>query len=130
MTSDPASVHTTASHVRYLGAAKAGTRDMWVMRLTTVALLPLAIAFIFVVLSLVGKDEAGVRAAFAHPCTAIFMLLFILASIVHMKIGMQSIIDDYVHAVHLKEWTMIANVLFSVGFGVAAIYAVLKLSLV
>jgi succinate dehydrogenase / fumarate reductase, membrane anchor subunit len=129
MTHDPASIRTMAGRVRHLGAAKSGTRDVWLMRITSVALLPLAIAFIWIVLRLVGQDQAGVKAEFAHPCAAILMLLFILAGIVHMKIGMQSIIDDYVHAARLKEWSMIANVLFSVGFGVAAIYAVLKLSL-
>jgi succinate dehydrogenase / fumarate reductase membrane anchor subunit len=129
MTHDPASIRTIASRARHLGAAKSGTREVWVMRVTSVALLPLAIAFIWIVLKLVGRDQAAVKAEFAHPCAAIFMLLFVLVSIVHMKIGMQSIIDDYVHAARLKEWSMIANVLFSVGFGVAAIYAVLKLSL-
>jgi succinate dehydrogenase / fumarate reductase membrane anchor subunit len=129
MTHDPASIRTMARRVRHLGAAKSGTREVWRMRVTNVALLPLAIAFIWIVLELVGKDQAGVKAEFAHPCAAIFMLLFILAGIVHMKIGMQSIIDDYVHAARFKEWSMIANVLFSVGFGVAATYAVLKLSL-
>ncbi|HLH12823.1 MAG TPA: succinate dehydrogenase, hydrophobic membrane anchor protein [Methylovirgula sp.] len=118
-----------ASRVRHLGAAKSGTREAWRMRLTNFALLPLAIAFIWIVLRLAGKDLAGVKAEFAHPCTAIFMLLFILVGIVHMKLGMQSIIDDYVHAARLKEWSMAANALFSIGFGVAAIYAVLKLSL-
>ncbi len=125
---DPAPIHASST-IRRFGAAKSGTRDAWRMRLTNVALLPLAVAFAWIVLSLAGKDEAGVRAEFAHPCTAIFMLLFILASIVHMKLGMQSIIDDYVHAARLKEYTLMANVMFSIGFGVAAIYAVLKLSL-
>ncbi len=129
MTHDPAAIRTMAGRVRHLGAAKSGTREVWLMRITSVALLPLAIAFIWIVLKLVGQDQAGVKAEFAHPCAAILMLLFILAGIVHMKIGMQSIIDDYVHAARPKEWLMIANVLFSVGFGVAAIYAVLKLSL-
>jgi succinate dehydrogenase / fumarate reductase membrane anchor subunit len=129
MTHDPASIRTMTSRVGHLGAAKSGTRDAWRMRLTNVALLPLAIAFVFTVLSLAGKDEAGVKAQFSHPCTAIFTLLFILVSIVHMMLGMQSIIDDYVHAARLKEWSLTANALFSVGFGVAAIYAVLKLSL-
>jgi len=127
---DPASKRTMISRVRDLGAAKSGTGDLWLIRVTTIALLPLAVAFVWIVLRLVGKDAAGVRAEFAHPCAAIMMLLFILASIVHMKIGMQAIIDDYVHGPHLKEWTMIANSFFSIGFGVAAIYAVLKLSLV
>jgi succinate dehydrogenase / fumarate reductase, membrane anchor subunit len=128
MTHDP-TIRPMASRIRHLGAAQSATREVWLMRLTNVALLPLALAFIWIVLKLVGEDQAGVRAEFAHPCAAIFMLLFILASIVHMKIGMGSIIDDYVHAARLKEWSMMANSLFSVGFGVAAVYAVLKLSL-
>jgi len=122
-----AQVRSTARRVGYLGAAKSGTRDVWLMRLTSVALLFLAIGFIWIVLSLVGKDLAGVRAVFSHPPVAILMLLFILASIVHMKLGMQSIIDDYVHAMRAKEWALIANIFFCIGTGVAAVFAVLKL---
>ena len=122
------SMRSMASRVGHLGAAKSGTRDLWLMRLTSVALLFLAIGFICIVLSLAGKDLTQVRAEFSHPLVAIVMLLFILASIVHMKVGMQSIIDDYIHAPHAKEWAMMANVFFCVGTGVAAIYAVLKLS--
>ncbi|QXX74950.1 succinate dehydrogenase, hydrophobic membrane anchor protein [Methylovirgula sp. HY1] len=122
-----ATMRSMAGRVRHLGAAKSGTRDLWLMRLTSVALLFLAIAFVWIMLTLVGKDLPQVRAQFSHPLVPILMLLFILASIVHMKIGMQSIIDDYVHAVHLKEWAMMANIFFSVGLGVAAIFAVLKL---
>ena len=129
MSHDPFSIRSAAGRVGFLGAAKTGTGDLWRMRVTTVALVPLAIAFVWIVLRLVGKSEAGVRAEFAHPCTAIFLLLFILASIVHMRVGMQSILDDYLHTPRVKEWAMIGNSLFSIGFGVAAIFAVLKLSL-
>lgn len=116
------------SRVRHLGAAGSGTRDLWLMRVTSTALLFLAIAFLWIVLTLVGKDLAQVQAEFAHPFVAIVMLLFVLASIVHMKIGMQSIIDDYIHAPLLKEWAMIANICFCVAIGVAAAFAILKLS--
>ncbi len=128
MTNDPFSIRSAASKVKFLGAAKSGTGDLWLTRVTAVALVPLAIAFIWIVLRLIGKTEAGVHAEFAHPCTAILLLLFLLASIVHMKIGMQSILDDYIHG-RAREWALIGNTLFSVGFGVAAIFAVLKLSL-
>jgi succinate dehydrogenase / fumarate reductase membrane anchor subunit len=124
---DNVPVRGTTRRVRYLGAAKSGTRDVWLMRLTSVALLFLAIAFIWIVLTLDGKDLTGVRDVFSHPPVAILMLLFILASIVHMKLGMQSIIDDYVHSMHLKEWALIANIFFCIGTGVAAVFAVLKL---
>lgn len=115
-------------HVRYLGTAKSGTRDLWLMRLTSVALFFLAFAFVWIVLSLVGKDLAQVRAEFSNPLLAILMLLFIIASVAHMRVGMRSIIDDYVHAPHIKEWALMANTFFSVGVGVAALFAVLKLS--
>ncbi len=121
-------MRSTLSRVRHLGAAKSGTRDLWLMRVTSTALLFLAIVFIWIVLSLVGKDLSEVRAEFAEPLPAILMLLFILASVVHMKIGMQSIIDDYVHGPLVKEFAMMANLFFCVATGVAAIFAVLKLS--
>jgi len=128
MSGNGTSMRSTISRVRHLGAAGSGTRDLWLMRVTSTALLFLAIAFIWIVLSLLGKDLTQVRAEFAQPLPAILMLLFILASVVHMKIGMQSIIDDYVHAPLLKEFAMMANLFFCVATGVAAIFAVLKLS--
>jgi succinate dehydrogenase / fumarate reductase membrane anchor subunit len=115
--------------VRHLGSARSGTADAWHMRVTAAALVPLTVAFVWIVLSLVGKDYTAARAAIKHPAAAILMLLFVLTSIYHMKLGMQSIIDDYVHAPHLKEWTLIANLLFSVSLGLACIYAVLKIGL-
>jgi succinate dehydrogenase / fumarate reductase membrane anchor subunit len=98
------------------------------MRITSVALVPLTIAFVAIVLSLLGKDYAAVRAELGHPLPAILLLLFILSGVFHMKLGMQSIIDDYVHAAQPKEWAQIANLVFSVCIGLACIYAVVKLS--
>jgi succinate dehydrogenase / fumarate reductase, membrane anchor subunit len=130
MTNDKTSIRTTRSLVGHLGATKTGTRDARLMRVTSVALLPLTIAFIWNVLALVGKDYTAARAYLHHPGPAILTLLFILASVYHMKIGMQSIIDDYVHDAVWKGWTLMANLFFSVFVGVACIYAVLELGLV
>jgi succinate dehydrogenase / fumarate reductase membrane anchor subunit len=129
MANDPTSMRTTASRIRFLGTAKSGTKDSWHMRVTSIALLPLAIAFVCIVLSLIGKDYAGARAALGRPFPAVLMLLFILASVYHMKLGMQSIIDDYVHDAHLKDWSLMANLFFSVAVGLACVFAILKLSL-
>jgi succinate dehydrogenase / fumarate reductase, membrane anchor subunit len=117
------------SKARFFGSAKSGTADAWNMRVTSIALIPLSIAFVAIVLSLPGKDYAAVRAELGHPIVAILMLLFILSGVFHMKVGMQSIIDDYVHDAHWKEWSLIANLFFSVCIGLACIYATLKLSL-
>ncbi|MGH6794639.1 MAG: succinate dehydrogenase, hydrophobic membrane anchor protein [Methylocella sp.] len=129
MAKRPAPVRSAISRVRLLGSAKSATADARNMRITSVALVPLSLAFVAIVLSLLGKDYAAVRAELGHPLPAILMLLFILSGVFHMKLGMQSIIDDYVHAAQLREWALIANLFFSACIGLACIYAVLKLSL-
>ena len=128
MAKGPTPVRPTVSGVRFLGSAKSGTADAWHMRVTSVMLVPLSIAFVTIVLSLLGKDLAAVRAELGHPLPAMVMLLFILSGVFHMKLGMQSIIDDYVHDMHLKEWSLIGNLIFSVCVGLACAFAVLKLS--
>jgi succinate dehydrogenase / fumarate reductase membrane anchor subunit len=129
MANDDPSTRSAASRVRHLGAAKSGTADAWRLRVTSIALAPLTIAFVWIVLSLIGKDYAAARAELGRPGPAILLLLFILFGVVHMKVGMQAIIDDYVHSPHLKDASLVANLLFSVSIGLACIYAVLKLSL-
>ena len=128
MAKRPAPVRHAMRRVRFLASTKSGTADAWNMRITSVALVPLSIACVAIVLSLLGKDYAAVRAELGHPLPAILILLFILSGVFHMKLGMQSIIDDYVHAALPKEWALIANLFFSVCIGLACIYAVLKLS--
>ena len=128
MANDPVAIRSAASRVRHLGTARSGTRDSWHMRVTSVALLPLSVAFVWLILSLVHKDYAAARAELGQPFPAILMLLFILASIYHMKLGMQTIIDDYVHESHVKDWSLMANLFFCAGVGLACVYAVLKLS--
>lgn len=127
MGSNTSSMRTTRSKVSHFGVAKSGTQAARMMRLTSAALLPLTIAFIWNVLALVGKDYAAARAYLHHPGPAILTLLFILACVYHMKIGMQSIIDDYVHGAVAKEWSLAANVFFCVFVAVAAIYAVMEM---
>jgi succinate dehydrogenase / fumarate reductase, membrane anchor subunit len=128
MAKSPAPVRAAIRRVRFLASAKSGTADAWNMRITSVALVPLSIAFVAIVLSLLGKDYAAVRAELGHPLPAVLMLLFILSGVFHMKLGMESIIDDYVHAARLRKWALIGNLWFSVCIGLACIYAVLKLS--
>jgi succinate dehydrogenase / fumarate reductase, membrane anchor subunit len=129
MADNKASMRTMKSRIGFFGAAHSGTRDARIMRLTSAALLPLGIAFIWNVVALSGKDYAGVRAYMHNPAPAILTILFILASVYHMKVGMQSIIDDYVHRAVSREWLSAANIFFSVFVGVACIYAVLVMGM-
>ncbi|MDP4593041.1 MAG: succinate dehydrogenase, hydrophobic membrane anchor protein [Beijerinckiaceae bacterium] len=126
--SNKTSLRTPLSRVRYLGSARSGTRHAWHMRITAIALLPLSLAFVWIILSLVGKDHAAVVASLGSPLPAIIFLLFLLAGIYHMMLGMQVIIEDYVHGEHAKTWSLMLNMFFCAAVGIACVFAVLKLS--
>jgi succinate dehydrogenase / fumarate reductase membrane anchor subunit len=128
MANDPNSMRTAVRKVRYLGSAKSGTHEAWHMRVTSFALVPLTIAFVWLILSLVGRDYNAVRTALGSPAIAILMLLFLLAGIYHMMLGMRTIIEDYVHGSHTKAWSLMGNTFFSICVGLACVYAVLRLS--
>jgi succinate dehydrogenase / fumarate reductase, membrane anchor subunit len=127
---DTPSLRTAAAKVRYLGSARAGTHHMWHMRLTSAALIPLTIAFVWLVLSLLGKDYNQVRAALGMPLPALTLLLFIGAGVYHMQLGMQTIIEDYVHGEGARTVAIAGNLFFCAAIGLACVYAVLKLSFV
>jgi succinate dehydrogenase / fumarate reductase membrane anchor subunit len=81
-----------------------------------------------VVMMLLGRNQAGAAQILGSPPVAIIMLLFIIASAWHMKIGMQVVIEDYVHNEKVKLASVMANNFFSVAVALASIYAILKLS--
>jgi succinate dehydrogenase / fumarate reductase membrane anchor subunit len=128
--SSKSSLRTPLGRVRYLGSAKSGTRQAWLMRATSAALVPLTIAFVWIILHTVGKDYAGVRDTLGRPLSAIILILFLGTSIYHMKLGMESIIEDYVHGEHAKTWSLLANSSFCYAIGLACIYAILRISFV
>jgi succinate dehydrogenase / fumarate reductase, membrane anchor subunit len=129
MADDLNSLRTPLGRVRYLGSARSGMREDWMMRLTSVALVPLTIAFVWLLLSLLAKDYNGVRAELGHPLPAIIVMLFVLVGIYHMQLGMRSIIADYVHG-HGRGWALMANLFFAATLALACIYAVLRIGFV
>ncbi len=122
------SMRTPLGRVRGLGSARAGTGHFWHQRLTSVALVPLVIAFILLVFGLLGRNHAAVVQILGSPTVAVLMILFIVASVYHMWLGMQVIIEDYVHHELLKLASLMANTCFSVAIGLTGLYAILKLS--
>lgn len=121
-------MRTPLGQVRGLGAAKSGTEHFWRQRLTAVANLPLTLVFVGVVISIAGSSHAGAIAILGNPLVAILMLLFVLSATVHMKIGMQVIIEDYVHDDLAKLGCLMANAFFAIVMGLAAAFALLKIS--
>jgi len=93
-----------------------------------VAMVLLMVPVILVVMMLLGRNHAGAAQVLGSPLVAIVMLLFIVASAWHMKIGMQVVIEDYIHNEKLKLASIMANNFFTIVVALASIYAILKLS--
>jgi succinate dehydrogenase / fumarate reductase membrane anchor subunit len=122
------SMRTPLARVRSLGSSHSGTSDFWRQRLTAVAITVLIVPVIVVVLMLLGSNQAGAKQIFSSLPIAIIMLLFIVASVWHMKIGMQVVIEDYVHNEKIKLASVMANNFFCIAVALASIYAILKMS--
>ena len=121
-------MRTPLRQVRGLGSAKSGTEHFWHQRLTAMANIPLTIGFVVVVASLMGRNHAAVVQILGSPFVAVLMLLFILSATIHMRIGMQVIIEDYVHDDFAKFTLLIANSFFAIVVALTSAFAILKLS--
>ncbi|MET3912078.1 succinate dehydrogenase / fumarate reductase membrane anchor subunit [Bradyrhizobium sp. S3.3.6] len=122
------SMRTPLGRVRNLGAAHSGTSDFWRQRLTAVAMTLLMIPVLVIIMMLLGRNQAGAKQILGSLPVAIIMLLFIVASAWHMKIGMQVVIEDYVHNEKLKLISIMLNNFFAAAVALASIYAILQLS--
>jgi succinate dehydrogenase / fumarate reductase membrane anchor subunit len=122
------SMRTPLKSALGLGSAKEGTDHFWRQRLTAVAGLILLPFALWLALALIGADYATVRRTLGNPAVAVLLLLFIVTNIVHMRIGMQVIIEDYVHTEGAKIVLLMLNSFFSVLIGLVCVFAILKLS--
>ncbi|MEO8746217.1 MAG: succinate dehydrogenase, hydrophobic membrane anchor protein [Rhodanobacter sp.] len=112
-----------------LGAAHSGAHHWWVQRVTAAALVGLGIWFVMLVLSLLGADFAIARASIARPWNALLMIAFLLAMFWHAALGLQVVIEDYVHT-RWREVLALVAVYFLVFLGaIAAVLAVLRIAL-
>jgi succinate dehydrogenase / fumarate reductase, membrane anchor subunit len=126
--SGPSSMRTPLGRVRNLGSSHSGTTDFWRQRLTAVAMALLIVPVIIIVLILSSSNHAGAAQLLGSIPIAIILVLFIVASTWHMRIGMQIVVEDYVHSEKLKLACVMANNFFCVAVALASIYAILKLS--
>ena len=121
-------IRTPLARVRGFGSAKSGTEHFWRQRVTAVANIPLTIAAVIILITLLGRNQAAVAQILGSPTIAIIMLLFIASITIHMRIGMAVVIEDYVHDETAKIAALAANTFFTIIVGLSAAFGILKLS--
>ena len=122
------SLQTPLGRVRGLGSAKSGTHHWWMQRVTAVALVPLCLWFVVAMIKLTGADHSVAAAWLRSPFNAIVMVLLIIAGFHHMQLGLQVVIEDYVHGPGTKVVLMLGQKLLSFTLAIVAVFAVLKIA--
>jgi len=122
-------MRTPLGRVLHYGAAHDGTGHFWLERVTGAAALVLTVVFIVVALAVFGRPHDEVVAVLGSPIIAALLAIFVAVSALHMGVGMEAIIVDYVSKdVHKIAW-LVANTFFSVSVAAVAIIAILKLAI-
>lgn len=122
------SYKTPLGRVRGLGSAKDGTHHWWAQRLTAIALVPLTIWFVISVLMMIGADRGTMVSWLGNPVTAGLMVMLILATFHHAQLGLQVVIEDYVHSEAWKIGLIIFVKFAALLLGGIAVISVLKLA--
>ncbi len=119
---------TDLAKVRGLGSANEGTQHFFMQRVTAIANVPLVIYLIYFVVSHISSNRAAVVASIKNPFCAIALCLALVSICYHMKLGLQMVIEDYVHGHGAKLAALILNVFFAFGVCALGVFAILKMS--
>jgi len=122
-------LRTPRAKVRGLGSAKDGTGHFIAQRVTAIAMVPLGIALIAAIISQLGAGHESFKSFISNPLVAVAFLLLIFTGTYHMRLGMQVVIEDYVHSEGLKVLSLLATTFFAIVIAAVAGFSVLKLAL-
>lgn len=114
--------------VRGLGSAKDGTGHWWAQRLTAIALVPLTVWFVYNVVTMIGADRPQVIEWLSDPVSATLMVVLLGATFHHGQLGLQVVIEDYVHSEGLKIALIILVKFAAILLALLSIFAVLKIA--
>lgn len=128
MTSSHKTLRTPLSRVRGLGAAGEGTDHFWKQRLTAIANIPLMLMFVAYMIAGLKSDHAGFTAMLGSPIAVALFILMIVSGVYHMRLGMQTIIEDYAHAEASKLTLLVCNTFFCALIGLIGVISVLMIA--
>ena len=120
---------TPMSRVLGMGSAKDGVGHWWSQRLSAVAMIPLVILAILPLGGAIGSDHAAVLATYANPWNAIVLILLLVVTFRHLQMGLQVVIEDYVHDKAWRTGLLMANMAFCAVMGLAGVFGVVKIAL-
>jgi len=120
---------TELARVRGLGAAKEGVHHWWMQRVSAIALVPLTLWFAIAVIGLVGADHAVFVAWVRSPMSAILLVLLLVATFYHAALGLQVVIEDYIHREGMRLAALLIMRFLCIVFAVRGIFAILKMAL-
>ena len=111
-----------------LGSARAGVGHWWGQRISSIAILPLSVAFVIQFGMALGSGHENVLETYSHPVNALISILFFITGFHHLKQGLQVVIEDYVHRGGLAVTLQILNIVFCWGLAATAVYSLVRLS--
>lgn len=129
MSREKRDLRTPLKRVQGLGSARNGTGHFWIQRVTAVALVPLLLWFVWLVLSLIGQDPFVVRAHLAGPFTSTMLIGLIIAGLWHGQLGLQVVIEDYIHNPWLDFTLQILVKLLAAVLAIFGVTAVIRIAL-
>ena len=121
-------MRTPLKSARHLGSAKEGADHFWKQRITAIANVFLGVFLVWLVASLAGADHAMAKETLANPIISMALIALIVSGTVHMRLGMQTIIEDYIHNEGAKIALLLLNTFFAAAIALMSLYATLKLS--
>jgi len=119
---------TPLQRVRGLGASHSGTGHFWRQRVTAAALVPLSLWLLYAVIGLAGTTEVSALFFFAHPWNAILMAAFVIIALYHAALGLQVVIDDYIHTAGTKVFLFLLVRFAVIATGSTCIFALLRIA--
>lgn len=124
----PTSMKTSISRIRGLGAAHHGVEHWYAHRLSAIANVPLVVSFVIVVASAAGRPWPEAIRIVSNPLVAILLALLVISVTYHMRLGLQTVVEDYVHDRMLKFGAGIANTFFAVAIAAVCLFSILKIA--